>query len=241
MLQNYWKFSKRNVQTYGFVYHDTNGLNHGPVWKTQSFLLILLQDCCGKGNLRKSYCSTVGKRFPIGMLIRTPLKRVILICVCGRHKTGWEETKHWPNVESTDDTSWFGWTNIISWPRLFGLHATSVWNKRRHCRQSQNYVWIQDLRRSKRKATLFRDTWCKHLYMVLRYGRSCKEMCRAILQAGWQNKSAIIQSRNSMHWRPSFQKKKNWNPWENCPKYALKLSWNVCSWHALVDQTYCGL
>ena len=41
--------------------HDTNGPNHGPVWKTQSFLLneicmvILWQDYYGKGNLRKSY------------------------------------------------------------------------------------------------------------------------------------------------------------------------------------------
>ena len=33
------KFRNRNVQTFGFVYHDTNGQNHGPVWKTQSFLL----------------------------------------------------------------------------------------------------------------------------------------------------------------------------------------------------------
>ena len=54
------KIPNRNVQTFGFVYHDTNGLNHGPVWKTQSFLLseictvILWQDCYGKGNLRKS-------------------------------------------------------------------------------------------------------------------------------------------------------------------------------------------
>ena len=54
------KIPKRKVQTFGFVYHDTNGLNHGPVWKTQSFLLnkicvvILWQDCYGKGNLRKS-------------------------------------------------------------------------------------------------------------------------------------------------------------------------------------------
>ena len=44
------KFPNRNVQTFGFVYHDTNGQNHGPVWKTQSFLLsgicmvILWQD-----------------------------------------------------------------------------------------------------------------------------------------------------------------------------------------------------
>ena len=49
-----------------------NGQNHGPVWKTQSFLLsgictvILWQDYYGKGNLRKSYYSTVGRRFPIG-------------------------------------------------------------------------------------------------------------------------------------------------------------------------------
>ena len=55
------KFQNRSVQTFGFVYHDTNGQNHGPVWKTQSFLLkgiytvILWQDYCGKGNLRNSY------------------------------------------------------------------------------------------------------------------------------------------------------------------------------------------
>ena len=55
------KSPNRNVQTHGFVYHDTNGQNHGPVWKSQSFLLneicivILWQDYYGKGNLRKSY------------------------------------------------------------------------------------------------------------------------------------------------------------------------------------------
>ena len=39
MLQKYWKFPNRNVQTFGFVYQTTNGPNNGPVWKTQSFLL----------------------------------------------------------------------------------------------------------------------------------------------------------------------------------------------------------
>ena len=72
MHRHYCKFQSQNVQTFGFVHHDTNGQNHGPVWKTRSFLLseicmvFLWQDCYGKGNLRKSYCSTVGKRFPIG-------------------------------------------------------------------------------------------------------------------------------------------------------------------------------
>ena len=62
------KIQNWSVQTFGFVYHDTNGQNHGPVWKTQSFLLneictvILLQDYYGKGNLRKSYWNTVGEK-----------------------------------------------------------------------------------------------------------------------------------------------------------------------------------
>ena len=53
------KIQNRSVQTFGFVYHDKNGQNHGPIWKTQLFLLsgictvILKQDFCGKSNLRK--------------------------------------------------------------------------------------------------------------------------------------------------------------------------------------------
>ena len=47
-------------------------LNRGPAWNTQSFLLIeifmviLLQVYYVKGNMRKSYCSTVGRKFPLG-------------------------------------------------------------------------------------------------------------------------------------------------------------------------------
>ena len=65
-----FKIPNRSVQTFGFVYHDTNGQNHGPVWKTHSFLLngictvILWQDYCGKGNLRKSYWHMAGRKFP---------------------------------------------------------------------------------------------------------------------------------------------------------------------------------
>ena len=58
-----WKMHHHceKFQIFGFVYHNTNGLIHGPVWKIQSFLqseictVILRQDCYGKGNLRKSY------------------------------------------------------------------------------------------------------------------------------------------------------------------------------------------
>ena len=87
MLPNCLKFPNRNVQTFGSVYHDTNGLNHGPVWKTQSFLssgicmVIFWQDCCGKGNLRKFYCNTVGRRFPIGNAYSYTVKKGLFLTV----------------------------------------------------------------------------------------------------------------------------------------------------------------
>ena len=65
-------FQSQSVQIFGCVYQSTNGPIHGPAWKNQSFLLneictvILWQDCNGKGNLRKFYWNTVGKRFETG-------------------------------------------------------------------------------------------------------------------------------------------------------------------------------
>ena len=46
----------QTVQTFGHVYHDRNGLNHGPAWKTQSVLLneicmVILQQAGKKQNV----------------------------------------------------------------------------------------------------------------------------------------------------------------------------------------------
>ena len=61
MHRRYQKIQSQNVQIFGYVYQSTNGQNHGPVWKIQSFLLnevctvIVWQDHYhGKGNSRKS-------------------------------------------------------------------------------------------------------------------------------------------------------------------------------------------
>ena len=75
------------------VHFATNGQNHGPVWKTQSFLLkgictvILWQDYYGKGNLRKSYWNSlfvVKKDY--SHLTQTGWKDKILIR-CGSYST----------------------------------------------------------------------------------------------------------------------------------------------------------
>ena len=62
----------QNVQIFGYVYQNTHGQNHGPLWKTQSFRLnevwtvILWQDYYGKCNSRKFHLNTVGKEIRIG-------------------------------------------------------------------------------------------------------------------------------------------------------------------------------
>ena len=49
----------QNVQMFGYVYQNTNGLSHGPEWKIQSIFLseictvILQQDYYGKGKFEK--------------------------------------------------------------------------------------------------------------------------------------------------------------------------------------------
>ena len=48
----------------------------------------------GKAIWENPFEIRVGESFQLRMLIRTPWKRIILICVCGWHQTGWKETKY---------------------------------------------------------------------------------------------------------------------------------------------------
>ena len=76
-----------------------------------------------------------GQGFQLGMLIPTPWKRVILICVCGWLRIGWKETKHWSDVECTQQRSWFGRTNLFLRSCVLGMFSKTTWNKQRYCWQ----------------------------------------------------------------------------------------------------------
>ena len=57
-------------------------------------------------------------------------------------------------------------------------------------------------------------------------------------QTGRQNNSTKYQ----LHaLRTIISKRKNWNPWDNCQKYALKLFWNAYTWHIQEDLIFYGL
>ena len=172
------------------------------------------------------------------MLIRTPRKRVILICVCGRHKIGWKETKYQSDVETTQQRSWSGRTNIFLRSCTPGMHSKTMWNKQRYCWQLQNHVWIQNFRRSNWIFTMLGKS--SYLFVVSWNGRSCKEMCRKILWVGEQkrlNNSAKYQLHASM---TTTSKKKKQNLLENCQIHALKLFWNAYTWQELEDLIFYG-
>ena len=44
----------------------------------------------------------------LGMPVRKPSKRVILMCVCGRFEISWKETEHYSDLEDTHERPWFG-------------------------------------------------------------------------------------------------------------------------------------
>ena len=162
----------RNLPPHRFVYHDSNGPNR----RTQSFLLseictvILWQDCYGKDYVRKSYWSTVGTRFPIWNAYSNREIFIFLFCEFGWHQIGWKGTKHWSDVERTQQRSWFGRINIFSWSCVLGMYSTTLWNKQRYCWQLQNHVWIQNFSMSNWKITILGKS--VFFFVVLRYGRS---------------------------------------------------------------------
>ena len=89
---------------------------------------------------------------------------------------------------------------------ILGMYSKTMWNKQRYCWTLQNHVWIQNFRRSNWKITILGKS--SFFFRVLRYGRSCREMCGTILRVGKQDDSTTLQRIYSMHWWPSFQRRR---------------------------------
>ena len=108
MLQNYWKFPKSEcpdiwIRPPRHKWPKSRSSTEDPVVLLERKLYGHL---FGKTVWRKAIWENpievrLGKSSKLGMRIRTPYKRIILICACGWHQIGWKETKHWTNVAST--------------------------------------------------------------------------------------------------------------------------------------------
>ena len=127
------KFPNPNVQTFGFVYHDTNGQNHGPVLKAQSFLMneicmvILWQDCYGKGNLRKIPLQHGWEKVSNWECFFVHSEKGEFLSVCGWHQIGLKATWKVLNkeVDLEEPTSFLDHVYL-------GCTSKTVWNKQRY-------------------------------------------------------------------------------------------------------------
>ena len=180
----------------------------------------------------------LGENSKLWMSLRTPSKRIILICVCGWHQIGWKETKSWSDVEITEQRSRFGRTNIFPGSCILGLHSMKMRNKQGYCGQLQNHVRIANFCGGIREITI--PSKYSYFFMVLWHGWSCKEVCGTILWVGKQDDSTTLQSIYSMHWWPPLQRRRIKICWRivkymlsYCPEMFI-LGKNWTTWYSMV-------
>ena len=174
------------------------------------------RDSSGKGNLRKSCWNMAGENSKLEMSLCSSWKRIILICVCGWHKIDWKETKSWSDVETTQQRSRFGRTNIFPGPCVLGMHSTTMRNKQRYCGQLQNHV----------------PNFCGREYINY---HSLKIFVFLHGLMTW------LATKYPLHASMTItSKKKNWNLLDNCHMYALKLCWNDFIWQELDNLIFYG-
>ena len=148
-------FRSQNVQIFGNVYQNTYGKNHGPVGKTQSFLLseicmvILLAGLLWEGQFKKILLKYGWEKVSNWECLFVHREKGLFLSVyVDDVKIVWKETEHCSDVESTKQRRWFWRANIFPRSCIPGLHSKTMWNKQRYCWQQQNHVWIQNFRRS---------------------------------------------------------------------------------------------
>ena len=193
----------------------------------------------GKAIWENPIATRLGEGFQLGLLIHTSWKRIV-VSVCGWHKIGWKETKHWSDVESTQQRSRLGRINIFPWSCILGLQSTSMWNKQKYCGQLQNHVRIANFRGGIREIAI--PSKYSYFFMVLWHGWSCKEVCGTILWGGKQDYSTTLQSIYSMHRWPSLQRRRNEICWRivtsmlsNCSEMFI-LDTNWTTWYSMVSK-----
>ena len=224
------KFRCQNVQIIGYVYENTNGLHRDPVWKTQSFLLngictvILWRDCFGRGNLRKFFWDTDGKKFQIrNMLIRYPRKKVdsYLVNVDEKNLAGKEQNidPMWKilmkDVDLGESTSF--------------LDHVYLGCTQRECQTSKDIVDnCRNMFESRISAGTFEKLLSsENLTQTFPHG----PMTWQVMQrnawkdfANWHTKQLNSYTKSQPHaLTTTNSRKKKWDLLDNCPKYAHKL------------------
>ena len=131
----------QNVQTYGHVFHDTNGRNRGHTLKIQWYFLneictnTHLLVSCRKDSSKKFYWNLDGKS--------TDRKQGLFLSVhVDDIKMAGKKHEYGSHVEEIDEKRGSWWTHIISWPCIFGMYSTWMQTERNHYWTEYKDVWI---------------------------------------------------------------------------------------------------
>ena len=139
------------------------------------------RDCYGKGNLRRSYWSMVGRRFPIGNAFSYTVKRISLVCVCGRYQTGLGRHKTlirmWKVVKKEVDLANRHHSLTFF---FFGLHSETCEVSKDVVDNYRSVFESQISAGAKEKLLYWGKTWREHFLMVLWYGRSCNRTTQQV-------------------------------------------------------------
>ena len=220
-------------------------LNHGPVSKTQLFLLKRnlyghpLAGLLWERQFEKSYCSTVGRRFQIGNAYSYTVKKGYSLSV-------YVDDIKLAGKKHNIDPMWKVLNKEVDLgePTSF-LDHVYLGCTQRQCEISKdivdNYRAMFESRISvggEREITI--PSRSSYFFMVLWHGWSRKEVCGTILWVGEQDDSATLQKYLLPALMTITSKKKKWNLLENCQLPALKLFWNAYTWHELEDPIFHG-
>ena len=223
------KFPNRNVQTLGFVCQDTNGQNHGPVWKIQSFPL--------ERNLYGHPWAGLERRFPIGNAYSYREKGLFLsVCVDDIKLAGKKQNMNpmWKVLNKEVD---------LGEPTSF-LDHVYLGCTQRQCEISKDIVDnYRTMFESRISAGATEKLPCSENLRISSWSDDMEGHAKKCVErfCGWRTKRLNNSTKYQLHALMTIiSKKKNWNPWENCQKYALRLSWNAFSWHVLDDPIFFG-
>ena len=101
-----------------------------------------------------------------------------------------------------------------------------MWSKPRYCGQLQNHV------ESRISAGELKNYHVRKICVSLRGPTIWRVMPINVWNdiVSWQSRRLNNSTKYQLHaLMTTTSKKKKWNPWENCHKYALKLYWNAYS------------
>ena len=255
MLQNYWKFQSQNVQTFGFVFHDTNDQNHGQTLKIRWFLLnenfsdIHLLVSCVKDSSEDILMELRWeKSAELGMPVRSSKTRIILVGTRGWHQNGWKEAEYGSHVEKKlMKTVEYGRTHIISRPCVLGMYSAWLQIDETIMEQFQKMLESRISAGAADKLPGWEKSQTKTVAWSLRHGRTCSEMCWTKTWTGKQESGATLQSVKPLFGWSSIQAGRTWISRtivisllpNGSEMLVLGTKWTT--WHSVVSEQICSI